>query len=89
MFLKLNILSFAILGLFLIILEGCGCVSEKSKCGLNEVYDCGSACQVTCATRGTSCPIQNVKCSEGCFCKLGFLRNTAGVCVPVSNCPDQ
>lgn len=55
--------------------------------GANEFYDCGSPCDTTCATLGKQCPIVNVKCTEMCYCKGGFARNSKGVCIPIENCP--
>lgn len=68
------------------------CINPKEcpTCkGPNEFYSCGSACDTECATLGEVCPIINVKCTERCYCKEGFARNSAGVCIPVNQCPPR
>ncbi|XP_031773987.1 inducible metalloproteinase inhibitor protein [Apis florea] len=52
----------------------------------NEEYACGSACQRTCATLDQPCPIQNIRCNDGCYCKDGYARNTNDVCIPIKDC---
>ncbi|XP_077292843.1 zonadhesin-like [Arctopsyche grandis] len=47
----------------------------------NEFYSCGSACDTTCATLGEQCNIINKKCTEMCYCKEGFARDSKGVCI--------
>lgn len=60
------------------------------KCnGPNEFFSCGSPCDTECATLGEECPIVNVKCTERCYCKEGFARDSAGICIPVNNCPTR
>nr|WIM01338.1 zonadhesin-like protein 11A [Limnephilus flavicornis] len=61
--------------------------SECQKCGVNEFFDCGSACDTTCATLGEPCPIINKTCNKKCYCKAGFARNAKNVCIPVKQCP--
>nr|WIM01348.1 zonadhesin-like protein 11B [Limnephilus flavicornis] len=65
------------------------CVSPDKceKCGVNEFFDCGSACDTTCATLGEPCPIINKTCNKKCYCKAGFARNAKNVCIPVKQCP--
>ncbi|XP_049820087.1 inducible metalloproteinase inhibitor protein [Aethina tumida] len=53
----------------------------------NEHYECGSACQTTCATLGQTCPIVNIRCNDGCYCNRGFARNSRNVCIPIVQCP--
>ncbi|KAJ3544094.1 hypothetical protein NM208_g3234 [Fusarium decemcellulare] len=56
------------------------------KCyGKNEVYNsCGTACPLTCEEPDPRpCTLQ---CVAGCFCKNGFIRNSAGACVKPSQC---
>ncbi|KAJ8732565.1 hypothetical protein PYW07_015164 [Mythimna separata] len=52
----------------------------------NEHYECGSACQTECATLGQQCPIVNVRCNDACYCNTGYARNSAGTCIPISQC---
>ncbi|XP_022816221.1 uncharacterized protein LOC111349353 [Spodoptera litura] len=52
----------------------------------NEHYECGSACQTTCATLGDVCPIGNNKCVHACYCDEGFARNDYGTCIPEPEC---
>ncbi|XP_022816594.1 inducible metalloproteinase inhibitor protein-like [Spodoptera litura] len=53
----------------------------------NEHYECGSACQTTCATLGTVCPIVNIRCNDACYCDEGFARDDNGICIPEGECP--
>ncbi|XP_077290901.1 zonadhesin-like [Arctopsyche grandis] len=59
------------------------------KCGPNEVFACGSACDTTCATLGEKCPIVNIQCTEKCYCVDGYARNAQNVCVPIKECPPK
>ncbi|KAJ0174465.1 hypothetical protein K1T71_009573 [Dendrolimus kikuchii] len=62
-------------------------VSSKNQCcPENEVYkECGSACPKTCAadSEDTICTEQ---CVVGCFCKDGYVRNSADKCILPSDC---
>lgn len=60
--------------------------SISGRCtGPNEKYDgCGSHCPATCANREPGPCIDS--CKAGCFCKQGYLRNSAGICVKEKNC---
>lgn len=57
------------------------------QCRQNEVYmPCGPSCG------GDGCnqiyylvPCNNT-CLSGCFCKCGYYRNEAGICVPANQC---
>ncbi|XP_050557377.1 zonadhesin-like isoform X1 [Spodoptera frugiperda] len=55
----------------------------------NEHYECGSACQTTCANLGTTCPIVNIRCNDACYCNDGYARNANGTCIPISQCPSN
>ncbi|XP_076240260.1 venom metalloprotease inhibitor-like [Calliopsis andreniformis] len=55
----------------------------------NEEYQCGSACQTTCATLGQQCPIINIRCNDDCYCKDGYARDCRGVCIPIKSCPGK
>ncbi|XP_063703792.1 zonadhesin-like [Culicoides brevitarsis] len=64
------------------------CICEKecpSACkDPNEVYtNCGNRCQEKCGDDDRVC---TEECQIGCFCKKGFYRNYAGICVPKENC---
>ncbi|XP_047036250.1 inducible metalloproteinase inhibitor protein-like [Helicoverpa zea] len=62
-------------------------ITESIECsGRNEHYECGSACQTTCATLGQECPIANSRCN-GCYCDEGYARNDDGECIPIDDCP--
>ncbi|XP_055677618.1 zonadhesin-like [Lutzomyia longipalpis] len=62
--------------------------AAPKSCGKNEEYlDCGPACQVECSNLGKDCPIRNVKCTSGCFCKAGYARDgPGGPCIPQKSC---
>lgn len=61
--------------------------SAELKCEhQNEHYECGSACQTTCATLGMVCPIVNIRCNDACYCDEGFARDDNGICVPEGEC---
>ncbi|XP_039748920.1 inducible metalloproteinase inhibitor protein-like isoform X2 [Pararge aegeria] len=65
------------------------CVSNQAcdRCpALNEVFNCGSACDTTCATLNQRCPILNIKCNEKCYCRRGYARNDKDICIPISEC---
>ncbi|XP_077291699.1 zonadhesin-like [Arctopsyche grandis] len=57
--------------------------------GPNEFFSCGSACDTTCETMGKKCDIFNKKCTEMCYCKEGFARDSKGVCIPINDCPAE
>lgn len=61
--------------------------NKCQKCGKNEFFNCGSACDTTCATLGEACTIINKKCVEMCYCKDGFARDDKGACIPIDQCP--
>lgn len=70
--------------------KDCIKLEDCPKCkGPNEFFSCGSPCDTECATLGEICPIVNIKCTERCYCKEGFARNSAGVCIPVNDCPPR
>lgn len=48
----------------------------------NEEYQCGSPCQIECATLGQICPVVNVKCNDACYCVEGYARDQCGKCIP-------
>ena len=54
-------------------------------CKTNEMFTlCGTPCSETCeGQEGQQCPDV---CQVGCFCKQGFVRNSAGNCVPAATC---
>ncbi|XP_031844814.1 venom metalloprotease inhibitor-like [Nomia melanderi] len=54
--------------------------------GVNEEYQCGSACQTTCENLGEPCPIVNIRCNDGCYCKDGYARDCRGVCIDINQC---
>ncbi|XP_059622094.1 zonadhesin-like [Phlebotomus argentipes] len=61
----------------------------KSCPRYEEYHDCGSPCQVECANLGKVCNIQNVRCSDGCYCIPGYARTSPnGPCVPQFKCPN-
>ncbi|XP_034179595.2 venom metalloprotease inhibitor-like [Osmia lignaria lignaria] len=55
----------------------------------NEEYQCGSACQTTCDNLGQPCPIMNIRCNDGCYCKDGYARNRRDICIPIKYCPKK
>lgn len=57
------------------------------KCGENMEYKpCGDPCLPTCADRaGENCGDLG-PCSEGCFCKKGFVYDGKSECIPESDC---
>ncbi|XP_076295118.1 venom metalloprotease inhibitor-like [Lasioglossum baleicum] len=55
----------------------------------NEEYACGSACQATCDTLNEPCPIVNIRCNDGCYCKPGYVRNCWNECIPEKSCPGK
>ncbi|KAL1377994.1 hypothetical protein pipiens_004073 [Culex pipiens pipiens] len=57
------------------------------KCGPNETFDkCGPSCPETCESKLYPPPPCVQSCRRGCFCNLGYVRNTAGECVPTGEC---
>ncbi|XP_076651524.1 venom metalloprotease inhibitor-like [Halictus rubicundus] len=55
----------------------------------NEEYACGSACQTTCDNMGQPCPIVNIRCNDGCYCKEGYARDCRGNCIRKNSCPGR
>ncbi|XP_076759811.1 von Willebrand factor-like [Xylocopa sonorina] len=65
-------------------------LAKKLECNRpHEEYQCGSACQTTCATLGQTCPIVNIRCNDACYCVEGYARNSNGVCIPIKSCPPK
>jgi len=59
---------------------------EPPKCGDDEEYrTCGSACVPTCAMPLPR-PWCTRRCSVGCYCKEGYLRDEQNVCIPATKC---
>lgn len=55
------------------------------SCPNNLVHmECGSSCQKTCTSVGTTC--QDTSCVDGCFCPHGMVLN-AGKCIMADQCP--
>ena len=67
----------------------CKWLPSATQCtGANEESStCGNACSETCAARTGSGVVCTADCQTGCFCIRGYARNTAGNCVPISQCP--
>ncbi|XP_054161710.1 zonadhesin-like [Oppia nitens] len=69
--------------------DQCQCKSMTSCDGPNEMFFwCYHECGRTCADYmhsdiNANCPD---KCSRGCFCKDGFVRNKYGMCLPTDDC---
>lgn len=78
-------LSFALI----ILIQVSDILSQKPKCGENEIfYDsldtstgCTNACQSSCGNQ-----ICTQQCQSGCFCKPGWKKDVDN-CVPESLCP--
>ncbi|XP_035220009.1 zonadhesin-like [Stegodyphus dumicola] len=59
------------------------CFSDDVICGDNEEYtDCVIPCN-DCIKRG-NCPYS---CVPGCDCKIGYYKNSTGICIPAYQCP--
>ncbi|XP_055930162.1 zonadhesin-like [Argiope bruennichi] len=60
----------------------CPIVCEENE----EFKECGTACPATCTNpnQPRDCP---KSCMKGCFCKDGFVRDSAGKCVHPQFCP--
>ncbi|OAA68868.1 Protease inhibitor I8, cysteine-rich trypsin inhibitor-like protein [Cordyceps fumosorosea ARSEF 2679] len=55
----------------------------SQACGVNEVrQDCGPVCQ---GCGNFQCLA--IRCGGGCWCRPGFLRDSAGTCIPRDQCP--
>nr|WIM01392.1 zonadhesin-like protein 1B [Limnephilus flavicornis] len=80
---------FTILVSGLAFLTSTSALTTPLKCGKNEFFACGSACDTTCATLGEICPIVNIRCNDMCYCNDGYARNSANVCIPISKCPPK
>ncbi|KAI5637847.1 trypsin inhibitor like cysteine rich domain-containing protein [Phthorimaea operculella] len=63
------------------------CSENGTMCGENEEFlSCGSACPLTCSQSEPL--VCNLACSMGCFCKSGYVRDTANnKCVTLDKCP--
>ncbi|XP_037299545.1 zonadhesin isoform X3 [Manduca sexta] len=70
--------------------EGNMKMPEKKCLRPHEFYDCGSACDNVCSNlhlqNRTNCPIKNIVCNPGCYCRDGYARDETGNCVPVDKC---
>ncbi|KAL4718256.1 hypothetical protein ACJJTC_011622 [Scirpophaga incertulas] len=72
----------------------CVPVSECPKCGFNEVYRTVAICppMPTCDNtyEDYNCPdIDPMPTESKCICKVGYLRNSKGVCVPEEQCENR
>ncbi|XP_026479560.1 inducible metalloproteinase inhibitor protein-like [Ctenocephalides felis] len=54
--------------------------------GGHEWCGCGSFCDVECGKIGEDCPIQNIKCTDRCYCDPGYARDEFCNCVPFDKC---
>lgn len=57
--------------------------------GQNELnIECGNSCSESCAAQGKNiaCPRM---CTQGCFCKPGFARDTSGRCIAKNLCQNS
>ncbi|EAT48606.1 AAEL000302-PA [Aedes aegypti] len=81
-------MNFAVI-VVLALIAAVGAVSVL-PCGPNDLYlECGSACPETCDTLGEVKPCTR-QCIRGCFCQLGYVRNTVtGECVKPCDCPPK
>ncbi|EAT35641.1 AAEL012194-PA [Aedes aegypti] len=52
-----------------------------------EYKECGSACPPTCESIKREPMMCIAQCKSGWFCKSGYVRNAAGMCVKPSQCP--
>ncbi|KAB0800248.1 hypothetical protein PPYR_05988 [Photinus pyralis] len=73
-----------------IIFVGLSSAATPIRCfGENVVYDtCHSHCPLTCdqLKNGIQNNICIAACREGCGCKRGYFINSAGKCVPSTDC---
>ncbi|XP_053545818.1 venom peptide CtAPI-like [Bombina bombina] len=62
----------------------------EEKCNdPNEEYTCGPSYEKNCANRFKH-PIVLLKiCCPGCFCNVGYLKNSAGICVLERDCDKE
>ncbi|KAM3439452.1 hypothetical protein MY4824_002727 [Beauveria thailandica] len=55
----------------------------SQDCGVNEVaHDCGPVCESCADFR-----CETIRCGGGCWCQSGHLRDSAGACIPMDQCP--
>ncbi|XP_063696516.1 mucin-6-like [Culicoides brevitarsis] len=60
-------------------------ISAKTCSGINEFYtNCGNNCTDQCHSNEKTC--RDTECQAGCFCRNGYKRNSAGICVPPKQC---
>ncbi|XP_078032931.1 chymotrypsin inhibitor-like [Augochlora pura] len=59
--------------------------SNGQECPENEQYNvCGTGCEPSCSQPDShNCTFN---CVMGCQCETGFVRNSTGACVALSNC---
>jgi Trypsin Inhibitor like cysteine rich domain len=69
-----------------ILIEDC---PANPTCPANEQYDeCYNPCPPTC-DKPDQPPCPTFACSPGCSCQSGFIRNAAGTCIPLNQCPKR
>merc|ERR1719369_2124476 len=61
---------------------------DCEECEENEEFDdCGTPCPKTCGKKPSFCQL---RCTPGCFCKKGYVRNEKNwECVPEEKCPSE
>nr|QZP43462.1 zonadhesin-like protein 1 [Pseudoips prasinana] len=68
------------------------CISAEDclKCGPDEYFTCGGACDNVCSTLATRnqthCPIRHKRCHYKCYCNEGYARDDNDVCIPIEQC---
>ena len=61
-------------------------IFKAITCGANEIFDTRKDCPRSCLDPEGKAKCGIIRPREGCYCRDGFVRNSAGKCVKPDEC---